>query len=73
MLIKKDNEYFFKYTGMETKLFFKLFKLIKGILQKDQSKNPIPPAHRLIPTNFAVGWINSFSITVLNNFCFTVN
>lgn len=50
MLIKKDTEQFFKYTRMEPKLFFKLLKLVKGKLQKDQSKNPIPPPHRLILT-----------------------
>lgn len=50
MLVKKDDEMFFKYTRMQPHMFFKLLHLVKDKLQKNKSKCPIPPAHRLIVT-----------------------
>jgi len=48
--METDHTQFFKYTRMSPAQFGHLLKLVKPIIQKDESKNPISPAERLVMT-----------------------
>lgn len=49
-MVQEDQEMFFKYTRMTTKMFFYLLSLVENKLIRDPSRHPLPPAHRLIIT-----------------------
>ncbi|KAK4876307.1 hypothetical protein RN001_012729 [Aquatica leii] len=50
-MLQQDHEYFFKYTRMTPMQFHNLLQLVQARLQKNKTKNPLPPAHRLIITS----------------------
>ncbi|KAG5888607.1 hypothetical protein JTB14_037819 [Gonioctena quinquepunctata] len=49
-MLLEDHEGFFGYTRMTPKLFEILLTKVGPKLQKDPSKNPLPPVHRLLIT-----------------------
>lgn len=47
---ERDFEQYFKYTRMTPDLFNYLLEIVQSALQKDVTKNPLSPAHRLTMT-----------------------